>query len=214
MTPRRSMLLALTLVGLSLGGCTLGGVLLWKTVGPPKRPAKFVPQKTPMVVLVENYQHQSSTQRDADILAQRVGDQLNANKVAPVIEYDKVIALRDTKAADYSKMSITSIGQALDAKQVLYVQLLNSDVQPLPGGEGMQGLTTARVRLVDVKDGHTLFPNDLSDGFPVSAATRMGIKSPVNPIDLRDKMYTDVADQVAKLFYAWTPESDEPEEMR
>jgi len=27
-------------------------------------------------------------------------------------------------------------------------------------------------------------------------------------------MYLDVADQVAKLFYAWTPESDEPEDMR
>ncbi len=211
----RRFVLLLALMSLSLaGGCNLVSVLLWKTAGPPKRPAKYIPQKTPMVVLVENYQHQSSTQRDADILGQRVGEQLNTNKVAPIVEYDKVIALRDTKAADYSKMSITSIGQALDAKQVLYVQLLASDVQPLPGGEGLQGLTTARVRLVDVKDGHTLFPNDLSDGYPVSAQTRMGIKSPANPIDLRDKMYLDVADQVAKLFYAWTPESDEPEEMR
>src|SRR5439155_12961020 len=137
-----------------------------------------------------------------------------AAKVVPVVDLDKLHALRDSKAAEFSRMSIRSIGDAVDAKQVLYVQLQNSDVTPLQGGESLQGSAGVLVKLIDTETGKTLWPTDLSDGFPLATSTQLGTTARPNAMDIREKMYRSLADQTAKLFYKWTPEDDRPEEMR
>ena len=63
--PRIFRLLVLSLLFGSLMGSATGcqalGVLTYKIFGPAAVPAKYVPDRErPMLVLVENYQHQSS----------------------------------------------------------------------------------------------------------------------------------------------------------
>ncbi len=203
-----------TILALSLSGCSAIGVLAYKVYGPPKIEAKYTPAKAPTLVLVENYQHQSSARGDADLLARYLADDLAANNVAPMVDLDRLTALRDAKPMEYPKMSISGIGQTLAAKQVIYVRLLNSDVTPLPGGEALQGSANVRVKLVDADTGETIWPTDLADGYPLSATTKLGSHSTANAMDVRERLYHNLADQAAKLFYKWTPEDDRPEDMR
>ena len=42
-------------------GCNVVGVVAYKVAGPPKVPAKYVPPKEPMVVLVERYNAPSAS---------------------------------------------------------------------------------------------------------------------------------------------------------
>ena len=51
-----------------LTGCQVLGLAAYKLHGPAKVPAKYLPQRKPMLVLVENYRHQSSVNAHADVL--------------------------------------------------------------------------------------------------------------------------------------------------
>src|SRR5439155_25959235 len=177
----------LLLCMMTIGGCAAAGAIAYKVYGPPKIPAKYVPAKKPTLVLVENYQQQSSASADADLLARYTGDDLVAAKVVPIVDLDKLHALRDSKPGEYSKMSIRSVGQAVDAKQVLYVQLKSSDVTPLQGGEALQGSASVIVKLIDAESGETIWPKDLSDGYPLATSTQLGSSARPNAMEVREK---------------------------
>jgi hypothetical protein len=194
-------------------GCSALGVAAYKLAGPPDNPALYTPNKTrPMLVLVENYRHQSSVAAHADTLARQLAAALEAHKVAPVIDLDKLQSLRDSRPAEYPTMSVTRIAQAVGASQVLYVQLHSSDVAPLLGGEGYTGQATASVKIIDADTGATLWPADMSDGYGVSASTQLGTASGAgSPMDVRQRLYVKLTDQIARLFYKWKPEDMRPE---
>src|SRR5256885_4953570 len=103
-----------------LGGCAAAGAIAYKVAGPPKIDAKYTPAKTPTLVLVENFHHQTSAEPDSDLLARYIGDDLTVNKVVPVVDLDRLRSLRDSKPGEFSRMSISAIGRAVDARQVLY----------------------------------------------------------------------------------------------
>jgi hypothetical protein len=198
-----------------LSGCNLlgaAGVAAYKISGPPKVPAKYTPQRTRMLVLVENYEHLSSANVQADLLARLLANEIQTHDVAPVVHPQELQALKDSKGEQYRGMSIASVGRALDATQVLYVQLQSNDVSPLNGGEGYTGSTTAVVKLVDVGTGNTLWPTDQSAGYAVAARTP--IQSPRGARDVQElhrALYADLASQISRLFYAWQPEDMSPQ---
>src|SRR5438045_1254974 len=97
------LLLAFAIVG---PGCKIGGALSYKVFGPPKVPAKFTPANEPTVVLVENYRNPAMTEFDADRIARDVGDDLTKNKVATIVEQDKVRALREQDPDKFRDMTI------------------------------------------------------------------------------------------------------------
>jgi hypothetical protein len=198
---------------LLLSGCQVLGVLAYKVHGPPKVPAQYVPAKKPMLVLVENYEHQSSVNAHADLLAHMLVKELGERKIAPLVSLETLQALRDDKPAEFPKMSMASIGREVGADQILYVQLHRSDVTPMAGGNSLTGQTAASVKVVDVPSGDTLWPGGAGAeaGYPVAAATKLGTNSGANVADVRQRMYAQLSHDIAKLFYKWQPEEDEPE---
>jgi hypothetical protein len=200
--------LPLSLLG---SGCAALGVAAYKISGPPSVPAKYTPPKTPLLILVEDYRNESSVHEQADLLSQHLVQEIDAHEIAPVVPLDKLQDLRDARRTDFRDLSITAVGEAVGAKQVLYVQLQSSDVNPISGGEGFSGQTIARVKIVDVPSGRTAWPPDMTEGHLVGATAAIGSSNGRNPMAVRQGMYTQLADQVAKLFYKWKPDDMKPE---
>lgn len=195
---------------LCFGGCQLASALTYKVAGPPKVPAKYTPVKTaPMLVLVENFRQPSASSTEADLLAHSLIEQLEAHKVAPLVDLEKLQALRDQHRSDFSKMSIASIGREVGAAQVLYVQLTNQSITALAGGDTLEGKSTARVKVIDATDGKTLWPTE-AEGYEVAAATALGKDRAMSTMDVRQHLCRGLADQIARLLYPWTPDDMSP----
>jgi hypothetical protein len=204
---------ALCIIFLFSGGCGAAGVLAYKLYGPPKVPAQYVPHKTPMLVLVENYEHQSSVNSHADLLAQMLVKEIGERKIAPLVPLERLQELRDARPNEFPTMSMASIGREVGAEQILYVQLHRSDVTPMSGGDALTGQTAASVKVVDVASGDTLWPGGVAAeaGYPVSAATKLGTDNGANVADVRQRMYAQLSHDIVKLFYKWQPDNQEPE---
>ena len=212
------ILFILLLSSFILTGCDVLGVAAYKLHGPVNVPAKYVPEKKPMLVLVENYQHQSSVNPHAELLAQMLVKELELHKIAPLVPLEKLQTLRDEKPDQFRTMSTSAIGRELGASQVLYVQLQRSDVTPLAGAAGgrdsLAGQTAATVKVVDVATGDTLWPGGAGSeaGHPVAASTQLGNQSGSGTAqDVRQRLYAQLSDEIARLFYKWQPEHDEPD---
>jgi hypothetical protein len=207
LSPQSSVLLLLSVL---LSGCTAAGVLAYKLAGPTPVDAKYTPAKTPLLILVENHRQPSMTV-GPDVLTGYLAEQLTDNKVAPLVPTEKLQALRDAKPEEYKTMSISAIGKAVGASQVLYVQFNVDDVTQLAGGDSLQGKTDVVVKMIDVASGKTLWP-DTSEGYGVGSSSSLGTESSQGtPVEVHRRMYTILADKIAKLFYRWQPEDDTPE---
>jgi hypothetical protein len=209
----RFPLFALLFSLLLMSGCSAAGVLAYKLAGPPKVEAKYVPDKTaPMLVLVENYKNPSATQAHAELLSAYLAEDLTANDVAPLVPEEKLRELRDARPADFQQMSVASLARATGAEQVLYVQLHDANVAPLQGTDSLQGSAHATVKMIDGKTGQTLWPLDSETGYPVAARTQLGTDGGTDPMDVRQRMYRDLALQIGRLLHKWQPDDGRPQE--
>jgi hypothetical protein len=127
-----------------------------------------------------------------------------------VENYRHQSSVRDARGTAFATLSITSIARELEAEQILYVELQRSDVNQVAGGEGLSGEATATVRWVDTASGSTLWPTDLPD-YLVSAAAKIGTHNASSAQDVRQRMYVQLSDEIARLFYKWKPEETLPE---
>ena len=201
------LLLALAVCG--GGGCRAGGALAYKAFGPAPVPPKFTPANEPTVVLVENYRNPSVTEFDADRIAREVGDDLVKNKVlATVVDQDHVRALREADPEKFRDMTIPSVGKALGVKQVIYVNLLASAVEGDASQNLVSGVADARVRLVDVETGHTIWPADSQGGYPVGAKVPYAQAERNTATDMHNALLTSLSQQIGRLFHQWKPESE------
>lgn len=197
---------ALMCAMLPAGGCQVIGAGAYVLTGPPSVPAQYVPVKEPMLILVENYSNPSLHQMEADQLTHCICTDLKANEVAPLIEMEKLREVRDKMGERMRRMTIPQIGQAVGAKQVLYVNIRRADVQELSGGS-CSGKMDLRVRLVDVAGGTTRWPKDAEDGHPVTVETPVVMQGESAAADaLKSQMIQDAGQQIARLFYEWKPE--------
>src|SRR5688500_2463269 len=191
----------------SLAGCTPMGVLTHKLVGPPPRPAQYVPAKEPMLVLVENYRNPSAAMLDAEQLARRLSDELAHHKIAPLVAPDRLEAVRGQP--DYAKMTIPAVGRAAGAKQVLYVNVRQYTVEGTVAGEMTKGKADMTVRVVDAKTGANRWPTDSSAGHAVTIQTPwLRREEGVNEATLRDRMSRQAATYIVKLFRKHSAEED------
>jgi hypothetical protein len=220
---RTFAVLHFSFVILLLGGCEAAAVAIYKIHGPPAVKAQYTPVKTdPMLVMVENYQRQASTEPHAAMLAQFLVRDLGTQQIAPLVPLETLQRVRDEKGqAEFSKMSIAAIGRETGAKQILYVELKSSDVTPLSGGEALSGNSMAAVRVIDVASGKTLWPEGMegsgASGYPVAASAKIGAppsEAAPNPQVVRQRMNAQLSDQIVKLFYKWKPdELEQPESI-
>jgi hypothetical protein len=194
------------------GGCAAAGVAAYKVMGPADVPAKYVPAKEPMLVLVENYSRPSSAFTDSELLSRFLVSNLKTNNVAPIIDLNTLREFQASHASELHDLSVAALGRQLGAKQVLYIDVTKNDIEPLLGGETLRGEAAVRVKIVDVATGETRWPLEMSEGYPLSFSTSLGSATRgESEIALKQRMYANLGDRIAKLFYKWKPEETPPE---
>lgn len=190
---------------LMIGGCNVVGAVQYAAMGPPERAALYQPAKTPLLVLVENYEAPSAAVLDSDRLAMLLSQELQNRQIAPVVEAARVPALREQKGHEFGQMRIREIGEALGAEQVIYVNLVRSDVEQTAGL--LKASLSARVKVVEVSTGRLLWPPDLAEGYPVTYETPMiRPDEKTTPQTVRAEMIDAMAARIGRLFYSWKPE--------
>jgi hypothetical protein len=196
---------------LQTAGCNVLGALAYKTFGPSKQPAEYVPPKNqPLVVIVENYRNPAGLQQPSDELAMLISKKLEAAKVAPIVPTDKLVALRTDKGAAFDKMKIPDVGRAVGAKQVVYVNLRQCTIEGVIGADDVRCNVDALVKIVDVDTGQTKWPG-VGDGKEFTNHTDYNrSEGKKTEESIRDTVLDDLSDSIAALFYAHQPESEIP----
>ena len=170
--------------------------------------AKYVLPQDTTLIIVENRKNPAASEFDAEEIARDVGADLKKHEVAPLIDPDKVTRLRDVDPDKFRTMSITALGHAVAAKQVIYVNLIESGIESDASQSSIHAKATARVRVVEVSSGQTLWPGDSTTGgweltleIPYSSRT-----DPTTVNAMHNAMISGLSDSIAKLFYSWRPE--------
>ncbi len=193
---------------LFLSGCTAASAIQYKLAGPPAVPARYVPAKEPMLVLVENYR--ASGGSDAEMLARHLMAELKQHDVAPLVPLDTLYALRTDKGDAYRKMSMAAVGRETGAKQVLYVDVQQSSIGAPPGSDLLKGRIAVQVRIVDVETGITRWPTEATEGIPLAYETPLP-RADVNTTEpmVRQHMHHEMAIRIGRLFYKWKPQDSQ-----
>lgn len=196
---------------LLVGGCQGPAALTYLAEGEPPIDAKYVPPKTPLLVLVENYRLGGGF--EGDQLARYIQADLQDNKVAPLVDLDKLYRLKDSDPAAYDAMTIQQVGKAVGASQVLYVDLQKFTVDSPEGSEQLKGTIIAQVRMVDVATGFTAWPREHREGETVSAQTPyMHQDGSIDERQVRQELSQTIALQISRLFYKWTPDNGDTDD--
>jgi len=192
-----------------LCGCSILGVILYKTEGPAPIKALYVPPKDqPMLVLVESYGSAGDIEIDVNNLNSDLQKMMMDNKVAPLIDQQALEKLRETDENGFRNMTVDGIGRALGARQVLYVNVTNSQLEIPSGNQNVRGVLEAQVRIVDAATGQTRWPHD-------SPSQRVEVKTPwasntapdAQP-QVRDKMADEAASTISRFFYDYKPDTE------
>jgi len=193
-------------------GCEVAGVLLHTAIGEPPVPAQFEPPKEPTLILVENYRSPDSMQLDGDQIAHQIGEELKKEAKLDLVDSEKLQELREDDVEAYRKMKITDVGKAANAKTVIYVDLLESEVSQDPSQGAVHAVATARIKVVDVKTGNTLWPSDASHGKELSQTVEYDQLDGQRAVAMHTEMLTKLSSKIAKLFYTWKPEDQYQED--
>ncbi len=196
-------------VGLAVGGCTAGGAILHTMFGAPAVDAQYTPVKQATLVLVENYQDQDASAVDGDTVARAVGDRLHDHADLDVVDPDKVALLRTDEAGHFRDLSIPAVGRAVGAKQVVYVNLVESDTSADPTGAAVHATATARVRVVDVATGNVLWPAGQPRGTELTAKMDYDRSDSPAGANMRGQLLSQLSDEIGKLFYKWKPDTEQ-----
>lgn len=198
------------------GACYPLGAVLYKTVGPMPIDAQYVPDTTkPMLVFVERFNAAGGAAggvesvQECENLARGIQQELLARNIAPQVDSMAVANLRAKDPLGFRAMTVSQIGGAAGAHQVLYVNLLSSQLRMTEGSNLMRGQMAARVKVIDVASGHVLWPAEASDGHTVSVQTPIrSVREDISPQAARAATTRMMSDAVVKLFYKHQPEYD------
>jgi hypothetical protein len=196
-------------LGLAAGGCYAIGAVAHVAFGAPDVDAKFVPPKQSTLVLVENYQDQDAGSADGDTVARSVGEKLHEHAELEVIDPDKVAPLRTEQAAAFHEMSIPAVGRAVGAKQVVYVNLVESEKTADPTGAAVNATALARVKVVDADTGAVLWPKGQPKGWEISATMPYDRSDSTQGQTMKGEMLSQLSDEISKLFYKWKPDTEQ-----
>jgi hypothetical protein len=124
-----------------------------------------------------------------------------------MIDPDKLAPLREEDPTKFRAMTSQAIGRSVGAKQVIYVDLLESGVTGDISQSVVHANAVAQVRVIDVETGNTLWPADASHG------TQLEAKADFDPNDnnkaqsMRTEMLASLSSRIAKLFHQWKPDN-------
>ncbi len=195
-----------------LGGCSAVGTVIHGVYGDPPIPAQYEPPKAPTLVLVENLRSPGDVQLDADQIAQQVCEELKTQGKMEIIDPDKVARLREVDPKKYHALFVTDIGKSVGAKQVIYVDLIESAVTADISQTAVHAQATARVRIVDTTTGETLWPASPPDGKELANKIDYDATNSTKATAMHNQMLTQLSSQIAKLFYKWKPDNQTQED--
>jgi hypothetical protein len=200
----------LVATALSAGGCSLLSAAAYKLGPPPTTPAQYKLGPDLAVVLVENSRNPSPTEVDARQIAALLREDLAEHKSAVLVGEHAVLRLRDRDPAGFAKMSITEIGRAVGAQQVVYVDLYRVSVEIDSGNQMVRGMIEASVRVIDVRTGSNRWPKDMTQGVPIGFETPFtDIGSQMTDASVRRVMHQKLVRTIGRLFRDWVPETDD-----
>jgi hypothetical protein len=202
----RGALLAVALC--AAGGCNT--IDNW--MGPEPTKAMYKPKKDLMVIMVENPQHEGRLDTVSDELATDLTQLVKQNKVAPVVPYAKLMEFRTRHSEEYPTMAIPTVGRAVDAKQVLYVNLKEAHVDVSPGTDYYSIKLDVRIKLVDVTTGETVWPQGTHDGYPIKAEEPVVVRTQEasGPAVVQSAALENLAEDIANCFREYLPDEKGP----
>ena len=203
----RLLLSGVLCCGTLLAGCAAVGVVADKVIGKAPVPAVYtLGLTTTVLVLVENYQDPSMNATDSERVGRMIANVLETKKAAIVISPDKLVSVRDSHAAAFSRMSVVDIGKAVGAAKVIYINLGGVAVGAQQGSDMLKGISRANVKVIDVVTGGVAFPADMSEGYPVdfSSPMRRGAEG-ITPDAIRGETLVGLSTAIARLFYSYEP---------
>ena len=192
-----------------LGGCQLVGAIVAKTQGPEKVAALYTPKKVPTLILSEHNPAANVDDLSAEDIGRRVADFWAPLKLAPMVDLAKLDQLRQEHPAAYYQMSTVAIGKALGAEQVLYIDVRDCHDESAGGSDTIRATAAARVKMVDVATGQTLWPPDAAEGYALDADTQFhargeGVSESTQMQEVRQML----ANKIIKVFYEHLPDDD------
>jgi hypothetical protein len=191
--------------GLLLGaaGCGPVGTFMHIVFGDPPIAAQYNPPVVPTLVLVENFNNPDGSTIDGDLIARQVTDELKEKTQLKLVDPDKITLMRDEDGEKYRSMKTAAIGSSVDAKQVIYVDLVQADFNADATGSVVHAVARAKVRVIDVETGRTLWPAGSQRGQEISATEDYDPVDNASAASKRTKMLTELSSRISKLFYTW-----------
>jgi hypothetical protein len=214
--------LALLTVLACASGCNVMGAAAAKLSPPPTVKAYYTPKKEPLIVVVEKKENPAESWMDSDRIARLITARFKAQQIAPTIDPSVLPEMngmgrpgRPGRFGDATLMSSgpakrlspAEAGRMAGAKQVLYVDLVEFDAQPVLGSEISRGRITAEVQMIDATTGATLWPLDSSQGHRVSASTPpTQVSGATGEEAVRGQLCQELSVKVTRLFHKWVNE--------
>jgi len=198
---------------LPLAGCAGLGWVTDKLSPPPTVDAKYELPNVPTLVLVENYHDSGALAADCETLTRFIVEDLQGQKrkkdgkdteepLVVLVDWKKANDLRNDDPKKYHDMKISELGKTVGAKQVIYVQLLYSELQGAIGGDLLRGRAGARVRVVDCATGETKWPQGNAGGEPVAYETDLKQTGPeTSATQIRQQTLEAMGQSVGGLFH-------------
>jgi hypothetical protein len=119
--------------------------------------------------------------------------------------------LRQEHPDAFKNSSVAAIGREVGARQILYVDVVHNEVESLMAGESLRGSVGVRIKMVNAENGETLWPIDMAEGYPLDQSVQFGKTKVSSEMDLKQDLYASLGEKIAKLFYKWKPDNEEPE---
>lgn len=203
---RRTTLAGALLLLPALVGCnpavTVAGIKHLFNLPDTIEPVFEPPKDMKVLVFVDDLGKPVDYQPMKRELANRIGEQLIKNEVAAsVVPYSKIEQLA-ASAPDFDALYVTDVGKRLGADLVLYVFIDYLSLHDRETGILWRGELAVRIQWLDADKPERLWPMG-SRYYPVKPVTLPTIQdtSAAYGETVADKLATQTADRIAKLFY-------------
>jgi hypothetical protein len=196
----------------AVGGCQYVGALIGKVVDDPKTPAEYAPTRETMLILIENYRNPDSVGIVADRLMSDVASNLKDHKVDQIVDPKLLFEFRSAQPDEYRQLKIPALARKLGARQVLYGDVVEFDLNSAIASDMVKGKAKVIVKIIDAQTGETRWPQDSSPGEIITAETPTVARA--NNSDeaeqrLKDTLVDRLSQRISELFYEHPEEPPE-----
>jgi hypothetical protein len=193
-------------------GCRQISALATLLAPPKKVKPVFVPPKDKiLLVFVDDMLNPVSYEPAKRRLTEQLNKQLVEHKVvAKTVPYERMLEFM-SRTPKFNSLSVSEIGRKLDADLVLYIQVNQFSLKDIEESPLWHGRMHVTVRVVDVAKARTLWPTDRAAGMPLDPVEIPEVENPSTTYagHLARQIADEMADQIAKLFYEYTVDTNE-----